>query len=234
MSQCSPPRSISPMMRPARSSSCQRVWIRITHPPGASRVRRSDLYQSQILSRTCWESASSDAIGSIETPGVRHGARQCLGRSRRRELHSLIGACAPLSSRGICPILLTIKGTIMSKNRKPAREVSPCNATAMRKASRRLTQLYDDALEPCGLRSTQFAILAELGRRSLEPPTMRELADALLMDRAALGHNLRPLERGGLIALEESEEDRRRRHRVMTPQAKAKLKQSKRLVHPAQ
>jgi DNA-binding MarR family transcriptional regulator len=122
----------------------------------------------------------------------------------------------------------------MSKNRKPAREVSPCNATAMRKASRRLTQLYDDALEPCGLRSTQFAILAELGRRSLEPPTMRELADALVMDRSALGHNLRPLERGELIALEESEEDRRRRHVVMTPQGKAKLKQAKRLWQTAQ
>lgn len=139
-----------------------------------------------------------------------------------------------MSSRGICPILLMIKGTIMSKNRKPTREVSPCNATAMRKASRRMTQLYDDALEPCGLRSTQFAILAELGRRSLEPPTMRELADALVMDRSALGHNLRPLERGELIALEESEEDRRRRYVVMTPQGKAKLKQAKRLWQTAQ
>ena len=63
--------------------------------------------------------------------------------------------------------LVSMKGL----DRKPAREVSPCNATAMRKASRRLTQLYDDALEPCGLRSTQFAILAELDRRSLEPST---------------------------------------------------------------
>jgi hypothetical protein len=61
------------MMRPARSSSCQRVWIRITHPPGASRVRRSDLYQSQILSRTCWESASSrERVGSsINAPWAR-------------------------------------------------------------------------------------------------------------------------------------------------------------------
>ena|ERR1700736_2987956 len=122
----------------------------------------------------------------------------------------------------------------MSKDRKPAREVSPCNATAMRKASRRLTQLYDDALEPCGLRSTQFAILTALDRRSLEPPTMRELADALVMDRSALGHNLRPLERDRLIALEESEEDRRRRHVVMTPRGKAKFKEAKRLWQTAQ
>ena len=85
----------------------------------------------------------------------------------------------------------------------------------MRKASRRLSQLYDDALAPSGLRTTQYAILSELERRSKKPPTMRELADAMVMDRSALGHNLRPLERDGLIALEESKEDRRRRHVVV-------------------
>jgi DNA-binding MarR family transcriptional regulator len=104
----------------------------------------------------------------------------------------------------------------------------------MRKASRRLTQLYDDALEPSGLRSTQYAILAELDRRSSEPPTMRVLADALVMDRSALGHNLRPLERDKLIALDESREDRRRRLVVLTPQGKAKFRAGKPLWQTAQ
>lgn len=89
----------------------------------------------------------------------------------------------------------------MPEDRKPACGESPCIATAMRKASRRLSQLYDDALAPSGLRTTQYAILSELERRSKRPPTMRELADAMVMDRSALGHNLRPLERDGLIAL---------------------------------
>jgi DNA-binding MarR family transcriptional regulator len=111
---------------------------------------------------------------------------------------------------------------------------SPCNATAMRKASRRVTQLYDDALAPCGLRSTQHAILAELDRRSDEPPTMRELAQALVMDRSALGHTLRPLEREGLIALQESADDRRRRLVVMTPAGMAKLRVAKQLWQTAQ
>jgi len=112
-------------------------------------------------------------------------------------------------------------------------DASPCSATAMRKASRRLTQLYDTALESSGLRSTQYAILSELERRAKEPPTMRELADALAMDRSALGHNLRPLERDGLIALEEGD-DRRRRHVVLTPVGKAKQRECKRLWHLAQ
>ncbi|MEP6574706.1 MAG: MarR family winged helix-turn-helix transcriptional regulator [Gemmatimonadota bacterium] len=101
---------------------------------------------------------------------------------------------------------------------------SPCIATAMRKASRRLSQLYDDALAPTGLRSTQFAILAELASFTDGPPSMVELAEALVTDRSSLGHNLRPLERDGLVALEASEEDRRRRHVVLTTKGRAALK----------
>ena len=111
---------------------------------------------------------------------------------------------------------------------------SACNATALRKASRRLTQLYDDAREPCGLRSTQYAILSELGRRAQAPPTMRELAEALVMDRSSLGHNLRPLERDGLIALEEGVEDRRRHHVVATRKGLAMLRTARRLWQTAQ
>jgi DNA-binding MarR family transcriptional regulator len=104
----------------------------------------------------------------------------------------------------------------------------------MRKASRRLTQLYDEALDPSGLRSTQYAILSELGRRSDAPPTMRELADALVMDRSSLGHNLRPLERDGFIALQESDQDRRRRHIALTRTGNDKLREARRLWLRAQ
>lgn len=122
----------------------------------------------------------------------------------------------------------------MSKDKGRAHSASPCNATALRKASRRLTQLYDDALEPSGLRSTQFAILAELNRHGKAPPTMAELAHALVTDRSALGHNLRPLERDGYVTLEESDEDRRRRHVVMTSQGKVKFREARPLWARAQ
>ena len=110
----------------------------------------------------------------------------------------------------------------------------PCNATALRKASRRLTQLYDDALEGSGLRSTQFAILVELHRWAEEPPTVAQLAAKLVMDRSALGHNLRPLEREGLLSLQEGSEDRRRRHVVLTAQGKSKVREAVRLWEGAQ
>ncbi len=125
----------------------------------------------------------------------------------------------------------------MSKKRKQAQALllqNPCNATAMRKASRRLTQLYDGALEESGLRSTQYAILTELDRSAGNPPTMRELAQTLVIDRSALGHNLRPLERDGLIALHQDEADRRRRHIVLTEAGRERLAQAKPLWHTAQ
>jgi DNA-binding MarR family transcriptional regulator len=110
----------------------------------------------------------------------------------------------------------------------------PCTATAARKATRRLTQLYDDALGPSGLRSTQVAILAELDLRAGDPPTMRELAESLVMDRSSLGHTLRPLERDGLIAFEQSTEDRRRQYVALTRAGKAKFRAASRLWEAAQ
>jgi DNA-binding MarR family transcriptional regulator len=113
-------------------------------------------------------------------------------------------------------------------------EAIMCNATALRKASRRLSQLYDDALAPSGLRGTQFAILAEVAGRGSDPPTMAELAAALVVDRSALGHNLRPLERDGFVALRTSAQDRRRRHVVLTGRGAAKLRAAQPLWQAAQ
>ncbi len=90
-----------------------------------------------------------------------------------------------------------------------------CFATSVRKASRRLTQLYDDALAPSGLRSTQFSILAELATRSA-PPSLMELAEAVVTDRSSLGHALRPLVRDGYVALRRGETDRRTQRIVLT------------------
>jgi DNA-binding MarR family transcriptional regulator len=114
------------------------------------------------------------------------------------------------------------------------RNLASCHATALRKASRRLTQLYDDALAPAGLRSTQFAILATLATWNGAAPTLAELAQDLVTDRSSLGHNLRPLERDGYITLEEGEEDRRRRHIVITPTGLAKFQEARRLWQKAQ
>src|SRR5882762_6774389 len=71
-----------------------------------------------------------------------------------------------------------------------------CNCAAIRQAARRVTRLYDQALAPAGLRITQYPILSWLAATG--PVTMNVLAERLAMDRATLGHNLRPLQAQGL------------------------------------
>jgi DNA-binding MarR family transcriptional regulator len=108
-----------------------------------------------------------------------------------------------------------------------------CFATSVRKASRRLTQLYDDALAPSGLRSTQYSILAELAARS-EPPTLSELAEILVSDRSSLGHTLRPLVRDGYVALRRGETDRRTQRIVLTSRGHRKFREGLRHWRTAQ
>jgi DNA-binding MarR family transcriptional regulator len=81
----------------------------------------------------------------------------------------------------------------------------------MRAATRRVTQLYDEAIAPTGLRITQFHVLAELERQAAHPPTVGELAEILTMERSALGQTLRPLARDGLVDLGHDKRDGRRR-----------------------
>jgi DNA-binding MarR family transcriptional regulator len=102
-------------------------------------------------------------------------------------------------------------------------ELNRCNNTALRKASRRLSQAYDEILEPSGLKATQLSILAEIDRRGDEPPTMKALAEALVMDRSTLGQNIRPLERDGLLALTDNPTDGRSKNVVLTKAGKGKV-----------
>jgi DNA-binding MarR family transcriptional regulator len=113
-----------------------------------------------------------------------------------------------------------------------SKQKSLCNCTALRKATRRVSQLYDSALEPCGLRTTQRAILNHIARSGTPP--LGELAEALVMDRGALTHNLKPLERDGLVEITVDPDDRRNRLVALTAAGCAKLAESEPLWKRAQ
>ena len=123
---------------------------------------------------------------------------------------------------------------------KPQRSQRPvargaCTCGSLRKASRRVSQFYDTALAPVGIKSTQFAILAELDHARLEGPlTMCELAQAMVMDRSTLGHNLKPLERDDLVVLRLSPADRRKRYVELTKKGRSILRESRRLWRRAE
>ncbi len=89
-----------------------------------------------------------------------------------------------------------------------------CVCFNFRKAARAVTQLYDAALEPSGLRATQFSLLAALHLAGAA--TISRLARGMVMDRTTLTRNLKPLEKQGFIEIVEGE-DRRTRTVRLTP-----------------
>ncbi len=75
----------------------------------------------------------------------------------------------------------------------------PCACGRLRRATRSLTQLYDDLMAPSGLRVTQFSLLRTLERTG--PQRMTALASTALLDRTALTRTLDPLVAQGLVAI---------------------------------
>jgi len=89
------------------------------------------------------------------------------------------------------------------------RQKSLCNCTALRKATRRVSHAGT-------------------------PPPLGELAEALVMDRGALTHTLKPLERDGLVEIRVDPDDRRNRLVALTAAGRKKLEQSMPLWKNAQ
>ena len=82
------------------------------------------------------------------------------------------------------------------------------------------------------MRTTQRAILNHIARSGTPP--IGELADALVMDRGALTHNLKPLERDGLVKISIDPNDRRNRLIALTASGRARLAESEALWVRAQ
>ena len=72
-----------------------------------------------------------------------------------------------------------------------------CACGRLRRATRALTQLYDDLMAPSGLRVTQFSLLRTIA--SAGTCRLSELAETLLLDRTALSRTLDPLAERGLV-----------------------------------
>ena len=101
------------------------------------------------------------------------------------------------------------RATVAPDTEAYAEMLGTCACLQLRKATRVLTQLYDEALRPLGLRSTQLPILVTLAAHG--PLSMTELADSLVLDRTTLVRTLQPLQRRGLIEVGRDEGRRTRR-----------------------
>lgn len=119
------------------------------------------------------------------------------------------------------------------QNLAPRRhEVSMCHCTVLRKASRRVSQLYDLAIASSGLKTTQRTMLAQIARS--EPTTVGQLAEIMVMNPGALGHTLKPLKRDGFISITIDPADRRNRQIGLTQSGRTKLEETAHLWEKAQ
>lgn len=81
----------------------------------------------------------------------------------------------------------------------PNAPAAGCAAFRLKKAARLVSQAYEEALRPVGLKITQFSLLT--AARMAGGPSMTDLAAAMGMDRTTLSRNLKPLQRRGLVTL---------------------------------
>jgi DNA-binding MarR family transcriptional regulator len=72
-----------------------------------------------------------------------------------------------------------------------------CAGFNLRRASRAITQHFDHALAPVGLRTTQFTLLGALALAG--PVSINELSHGLVVDRTTLTRNLKVLRDSGLV-----------------------------------
>jgi len=100
-----------------------------------------------------------------------------------------------------------------------------CTALRLRKAARRVTQIYDQHLEAAGLTITQYGLLGHI--RSFPGVSVGQLAEKLVMDPTTLTRNLRPIERQGLVGLTPDPNDKRARLLHLTEKGLAVHKAAK-------
>lgn len=116
----------------------------------------------------------------------------------------------------------------MSKKRNQNKANDPsnmalCTCAAIRKTARIVTQMYETALEPTGLKPGQLTLLAVLSNKGAMP--MTNLADAMVLDRTTLTRNLKPMVRDGLVNIR-TEKDQRVRVVELTSKGTKKFKEA--------
>lgn len=87
-----------------------------------------------------------------------------------------------------------------------------CACTTLRELARRTTAIYDDVLEPVGMKITQYGVLARLDR--LVHCNLGELAKACNLDVTSLSRALRPLIVNGWVKSGRGKDDRTKRYEL--------------------
>jgi DNA-binding MarR family transcriptional regulator len=95
---------------------------------------------------------------------------------------------------------------------RPFTPALPCMCASFRRASRALTQFYDQAMRPLGLRGTQFTVLQALSLAG--EVSQGQLGQILAIDSTTLTRTLEIMRRRGWIAKRPGEDRREWRLRL--------------------
>lgn len=109
-----------------------------------------------------------------------------------------------------------------------------CLCFRVRRVSRALTRLYDEALRPLEIQATQLTLLNAVALVEERDAAMGELAGVLAMDVTTLSRNLRPLRASGFVRIERSKEDGRVRLVRLTEKGRRMLAEALPLWRQAQ
>jgi DNA-binding MarR family transcriptional regulator len=96
-----------------------------------------------------------------------------------------------------------------------------CLCLHVQRAARALARKFDEVLRPYGLTSGQFSLLMSLNRPA--PPTMKDVAELLAMDRTTLTAALKPLARNGWVKVTPDKIDKRSKRLLLTAAGSAVL-----------
>ena len=83
---------------------------------------------------------------------------------------------------------------------------STCHCILLRKASRKVSSYYDEALAPLGVNIAQFSLLRNVKR--MAPVSLTDLAARVELDRSTVGRNAKVLERMGLVEIRPGKDQR--------------------------
>ncbi len=106
-----------------------------------------------------------------------------------------------------------------------------CTCFNVRRASRAVTQFYDDIMAPSGIKATQFTMLGAVAL--MGPASVTRLAAHLALDRTTLTRNLKVLADQGLVSIAAGE-DKRERVVSLTDDGRTAIDRATPVWHEAQ
>ncbi|MEP9355047.1 MarR family winged helix-turn-helix transcriptional regulator [Xanthobacter sp. KR7-65] len=101
---------------------------------------------------------------------------------------------------------------------------SPCYCASLRRATRRVSALYDEALAPFGINVAQYSLLQCIRHKG--EVSLTELGATLELDRSTVGRNVRVLVRPGLLEMRRGKEDQREACVALTKQGADLIKRA--------